>query len=96
MRLLAAGDPLLLARDRDALVPDKDLRGRVFRPTGSPGVVLRDGELAGLWRARKKGKRLEVEVEELGSLDLDAVRREAERIAPLRGCTDVAVGSARS
>ena len=56
------GDPLLLARDRDALVPDKELRGRVFRPTGSPGVVLQDGELAGLWRARRKGKRLEVEV----------------------------------
>jgi hypothetical protein len=37
-----------------------------------------------------------VEVEELGTLDLEAVRREAERIAPLRGCTDVAVGSARS
>ena len=97
VRLLAAGDPLLLARDRDALVPDKELRGRVFRPTGSPGVVLHDGELAGLWRARKKGRRLEVEVEELGdALDLEAVRREAERLAPLRGCTDVAVGSARS
>jgi hypothetical protein len=96
VRLLAAGDPLLLARDRDVLVPDQELRGRVFRPTGSPGVVLRDGELAGLWRARKKGKRLEVEVEELAALDLEAVRSEAERIAPLRGCTDVAVGSARS
>ena len=96
VRLLAPGDPLLLARDRGALVPDADLRRRVFRPTGSPGVVLQDGELAGLWRARRKGKRLEVEVSELGTLDLEAVRREAERIAPLRGCTDVAVGSARS
>ena len=70
VRLLAPGDPLLLARDRDALVPDADLRRRVFRPTGSPGVVLQDGELAGLWRARKKGRRLEVEVEALGTLDL--------------------------
>ena len=96
VRLLAPGDPLLLARDRDALVPDPDLRRRVFRPTGSPGVVLHDGELAGLWRARRKGRRLEVEVCELGTLDLEAVRSEAERLAPLRGCTDVAVGSARS
>jgi hypothetical protein len=96
VRLLAPGDPLLLARDRDALVPDAELRRRVFRPTGSPGVVLQDGALAGLWRARRKGRRLEVEVEKLGTLDLEAVRREAERIAPLRGCTDVAVGSARS
>jgi hypothetical protein len=96
VRLLAAGDPLLLARDRELLVPDKQLRARIFRPAGSPGVVLADGELAGLWRARKKGRRLEVEVEELGRLDLGAVEAEAERIAPLRGCTSVAVGSARS
>ena len=96
VRLLAAGDPLLLARDRDVLVPDKELRMRIFRPTGSPGVVLADGELAGLWRARKKGRRLEVEVEALGPLDRGAVQAEAERLAPLRGCTSVAVGSARS
>jgi hypothetical protein len=96
VRLLGAGDPLLLARDRDVLVPDGELRGRVFRPAGAPGIVLADGELAGLWRARKKGRRLELEVEELQPLDACALRAEALRIAPLRGCTDVAVGSARS
>ncbi len=95
-RLLGPGDPLLLARDREVLVQDTELRRRVFRAAGGPGVVLRDGELAGLWRGRKKGKRLEVELDELGPLDLDAVRAEAERLAPLRGCTDVAIGSARS
>jgi hypothetical protein len=96
VRLLAAGDPLLLARDREVLIPDRELRARVFRPAGSPGVVLAHGEVAGLWRARKKGRRLEVEVEALGALDLAAVEAEAERLAPLRGCTSVAVGSARS
>jgi hypothetical protein len=96
VRLLAPGDPLLLARDRELLAPDKALHRRLFRPTGSPGLVLADGEPAGLWRARKKGRRLEVEVEPLGPLDLDAVRDEAERLGPLRGCTSVAVGSSRS
>ncbi len=96
VRLLGAGDPLLLARDRDVLVGDGELRARVFRPAGAPGIVLADGEPAGLWRARKKGRRLEVEVEELRPLDAGAVRAEALRLAPLRGCADVAIGSARS
>jgi hypothetical protein len=96
VRLLAPGDPLLLARDRELLVPDKVLHARIFRPTGSPGVVLADGELAGLWRARKKGRRLEMEVEELRPLDLGAVEAEAQRLAPLRGCTAATVGSSRS
>jgi hypothetical protein len=96
VRLLAAGDPLLLARDREVLVPDKALRARIFKPTGSPGVVLQDGTLAGLWRARRKGSRLELEVEALGALDHDAVHAEAGRLAELRRCTSVAVGSARS
>ncbi|MEA2178042.1 MAG: hypothetical protein QOG77_1339 [Solirubrobacteraceae bacterium] len=96
VRLLAPGDPLLLARDRELLAPDEALHKRLFKPSGSPGLVLVDGEPAGLWRARKKGKRLEVEVEPLGTLNLDAVQAEAERLAPLRGCTGVAVGSSRS
>ena len=96
VRLLGAGDPLLLARDRDVLVGDGELRARVFRPAGAPGIVLADGEPAGLWRARKKGRRLEVEVEELRPLDAGAMRAEALRLARLRGCADVAIGSARS
>ena len=74
----------------------RELRARVFRPAGAPGIVLADGEPAGLWRARRKGRRLEVEVEELRPLDAGAVRAEALRLAPLRGCADVTIGSARS
>ena len=47
-----------------------------------------DGEVAGLWRPRKKGKRLVVELEPLRKLtaaERDALAAEAERIAPFRG-----------
>jgi winged helix DNA-binding protein len=82
VRLLGPGDPLLTARDRHVLADDK-LRKRIWRPVGSPGVVLHDGELAGLWRARKQGRRLSIETEWLGD-EVDFAG-EAERLATLRG-----------
>jgi hypothetical protein len=51
-------------------------------------AALVDGEVAGLWRPRKKGKRLVVEVEPLRTLrssERDALAEEAERLAPFRG-----------
>jgi Winged helix DNA-binding domain len=82
-RLLGPGDPLLNARDRAVLAPDEAVRKRIWRPVGSPGVVLHDGRLAGLWRARKQGRRLTIETEWLGE-PVD-VLEEAERLAALRG-----------
>jgi hypothetical protein len=88
-RLLGPGDPLLNARDRAVLAPDEALRRRIWRPVGSPGVVLHDGRLAGLWRARKQGRKLTVETEWLG--EAVDIRDEAERLAALRGAAyDVA------
>jgi DNA glycosylase AlkZ-like len=82
-RLLGPGDPLLTARDRAVIAPDETIRKRIWRSVGSPGVVLHDGRLAGLWRARKQGRKLTVEAEWLGaSVDIGD---EAERIAALRG-----------
>jgi Winged helix DNA-binding domain len=83
VRLLGPGDPLLNARDRENLIPDEALRKRVWRPIGSPGIVLADGRPAGLWRARKQGKKLRIETEWFGA-PVD-VREEAERLAALRG-----------
>ena len=83
VRLLGAGDPLLVARDREHLIADAAVRKRLFRPIGSPGLVLSDGRPAGIWRARKRGRRLAFEVEWLGEpVDIDA---EAGRLAGLRG-----------
>lgn len=91
VRLLPPRDPYLQHPDRSALAPDPDLRKRLFRPVASPGAVLMDGHLAGLWRVRARGKRAEVEVEELERIDRDALEAEAARVAELRGAAAVVV-----
>jgi hypothetical protein len=87
-RLLPNLDPLASAKDREVLVPDPALRKRIWTSLGGPGMALVDGEVAGLWRPRKKGKRLAVELEPLRRLtgsERDALAAEAERLAPFRG-----------
>lgn len=74
-RLLPPADPWLQGRDRDLLVPDPARRRAIWRPIGSPGVLLVDGEAAGTWRARAQGKRLAVTVEPFAPLTR-AVRSE--------------------
>lgn len=62
--------PVLLLPPRDAislgsrgfLVPDRAMARTVWRPVGSPGTVLVDGELAGTWRARQSGRVLRLTV----------------------------------
>jgi hypothetical protein len=97
VRLLPPGDPLLLARDRDLLFPDPAVRKRAWKPIGSPGVVVAGGELVALWRGRKQGRALAVEVEPLVPL-AEAVRAEiaeaAERAAAHRGCAGATVAFA--
>jgi hypothetical protein len=94
VRLLPPGDPLLLARDRAWLVPDRAARKAVWPSIAAPGVVLHDGELAATWRARKKGSTLEVELSPLAGLPESArpaVEAEAARLAPHRGCATAAL-----
>lgn len=88
VRLLANRDPLNAARDRDVLVKDPEVRTRIWTTIGGPGTVLVAGEVAGLWRSAKKGRKLVVTVEPLGKLPAaakDELREETERIAPFRG-----------
>ena len=58
LRLIPPGDPYLQKPNRPLLAPDAELRKRLFRPVASPGAVLEDGRLAGLWRARLQRRRL--------------------------------------
>ncbi len=94
VRLLGGYDAYLDQRDRETLLPDRDLRKRVRRPLGNPGVALVDGQLAGLWRPEKKGKRLVVNIEPItpaARRAADGVEAEASVVAAHRGCSTAEV-----
>ena len=94
VRLIAPGDPILLGRDREALLPDPALRKKVWMASGGAGIVLVDGTAVALWRARKQSRRLVVAVEAFGDVPVAAVAEQAERLAPHRGCTSAEVVAA--
>jgi hypothetical protein len=87
VRLLPAGDPYLQKPNRPLLAPEAELRKRLFRPVASPGAVLKDGRLVGLWRVKAKGRRAEVTVEKLGRIARKDLEHEAEHVAELRGAS---------
>lgn len=84
VRLLHGHDPYVSGPDRATLVPDDALRRALFPAVGRPGIVLDRGRLAGLWRARKRGRTLAIAVEWAGpAVDLGD---EPDAVARLRGC----------
>jgi Winged helix DNA-binding domain len=91
IRLLPPGDPYLQKPNRPLLAPDPELRKRLFRPVASPGAVLRDGRLSGLWLVKVKGRKAELTVEKLGRLARGELDEEARRVAALRGATEAAL-----
>lgn len=76
---------------------DPACRTRVYRQQGwvSP-VLLVDGRMEGVWKHRRKGRRLEVEIDPFGKLPRstrEAIEPEAERLAAyLGGDLRLAVG----
>jgi Winged helix DNA-binding domain len=97
VRLLPNHDPLNAARDREMLVSDPAVRKRIWGAIGGPGVVLVSGQVGGLWRPTKKGRKLLITMEPLGKLTTSArseIATEAERIAPFRGADTCEVRSA--
>jgi hypothetical protein len=91
VRLIPPGDPYLQKPNRPLLTPDPDLRKRLFRPVASPGAVLKEGRLSGLWRVKAKGRNAEVTVEKLGPLRRADLEEEAQRLAAPRGATEAAI-----
>ncbi len=90
LRLIPPGDPYLQKPNRPLLAPETELRKRLFRPVASPGAVLKDGRLAGLWRVKAKGRKAEITVEKLGRIARADLEEEAQRIADLR-CASEAI-----
>ena len=91
IRLIPPGDPYLAKPNRSLLAPDPELRKRLFRPVASPGAVLKDGRVAGLWRVKDKGRAAEITVEKLGRLARADLEPETQRIADLRDASQVAL-----
>jgi hypothetical protein len=94
VRLLPPSDPYLQARDRDLLVPQRARQKEVWRILGNPGALLVDGEVAGTWRPKKSGARLELTLTPFERVPVRvrrAVEAEAARVAEVRGATTVSV-----
>ncbi len=85
VRMLGGFDPYVSQPDRDSLVPDKALRKRLFPAVGRPGIVLSEGRVVALWKSRKRGRVLEIEVQPVGGRE-PALGELANEIAELRGC----------
>lgn len=88
VRLLPPSDPYLQSRDRLLLVSDGERRSEIWKSIGSPGVVLIGTEIEGTWRPRTTGKLRLMVVSPFEDLDSEArseIRREAERVAIVRG-----------
>ena len=95
VRLLPAMDPLLQARDRDLLVPERARQKEVWRVLGNPGALLIDGEIAGVWRAKMSGKkRVELTVTPFAKLTAAHRKRideESAHVARARGVPEATV-----
>jgi hypothetical protein len=86
-RLLGPFDLFLQARDRRLLIEDP-ARAKALWPTlGRPGAVLLDGEIAGMWRPRKSGTKLRIQMELWTGVSASvrsAIAHQAERLASHR------------
>lgn len=86
-RLLGPFDLFLQARDRHLLVSDPARAKALWPVLGRPGAVLLDGDLAGLWRPRKSGRRFQVTVDLWVATSPSvraAITEQAERLALFR------------
>jgi hypothetical protein len=88
VRLLGPYDLFLQARDRRLLVADRERAKALWPVLGRPGAVVAAGEVAGMWRPRKSGSRLTLQVTLLTRATARlrrAVEEQADRLAAYRG-----------
>jgi hypothetical protein len=60
--LLGGHDPYLGLQDRDSILDNTARQRQIWQSVSNPGVVLWQGEIAGIWKSRKKGKGIEMEL----------------------------------
>ena len=93
--LLGPHDPYLDLRDRGLILPDKKRQRAVWRTVANPGVILRGGCAAGIWKARTAGRGLELTLCPWEAPDAATAARLRElaegyaafRLMPLKRCT---------
>lgn len=86
--LLGPHDPYLDVRDRDLLLADPAGQRKVWRTVANPGVLLRGGQVAALWKPRAARGGMAVAVTPLAELSAAERRQaaaQAERYAQFRG-----------
>ena len=85
--LMGAHDPYLDLKDRGVILEDTSLRRLVWRTVANPGVLLRGGRIAGIWRPKMRKECLDITItpfERLGSAGHRVVERLAEEYAAFR------------
>ncbi|MBJ8345520.1 winged helix DNA-binding domain-containing protein [Antrihabitans sp. YC2-6] len=88
VRLLPPYDPITELADRKLLVPDPAQRRKVWQAAANPGVVLVDGDIAGVWRQKRTRDRLTLRVEAFGKMSARqrrAAQSDADVIADQAG-----------
>lgn len=96
IRLLPAHDPFLQTRDHASLVPERWKQKEIWKTASSPGVVTAGGRIAGTWRSRITGKRLEISARLFLPLDANqqtSLEEEAESLAAFLGCQNWTLNS---
>lgn len=92
--LLGAHDPYLDMRDRDVILDQRPLHKSVWKTVANPGVILRDGRIVGIWKAKTLTENMEISITLWESLSAAEQRRLADlaeeyaafRLLSLRKC----------
>lgn len=79
--LLGPHDPYLDARDRSLLLADPIRQRKVWQTVANPGVLLRNGQVAGMWKTSVHGDRLDATLTPFAPLDASAVEWVQEQTA---------------
>lgn len=86
--LLGPHDPYLDIKDRAVLLEDKALQKLVWKTVGNPGVVLKNGRAAGIWKVKTQKDNVEISIrlfEAFQATEKKAIERLAGEYADFRG-----------